>query len=285
MHESKPLQFSSVVTGEELFASQFSCLAKVNPKVPFSNFPDSMLRLIHTARILRSASHPMPTLARPASTPLSTVWRTPTRPLPIYPRRGFASSHQSHSESNASSGMYALALFVSMLGISYAAVPLYRIFCASTGYSGTPVTDSSRFAAERLVPDAESRRIRITFESNTSDALQWSFKPELREVRVVPGETALTFYRAKNNAKEDIVGIATYNVTPYRAGQYFNKIQCFCFEEQMLRAGEEVDMPVFFFIDPDFNDDPYMKEVNTITLSYTLFNAKYAKNVAPGQRP
>jgi cytochrome c oxidase assembly protein subunit 11 len=181
--------------------------------------------------------------------------------------------------------MYALAIFVSMLGVSYAAVPLYRIFCASTGYSGTPVTDNSRFAAERLVPDTESRRIKITFESNTSDALQWSFKPELREVRVVPGETALTFYRAKNNAKEDIVGIATYNVTPYRAGQYFNKIQCFCFEEQMLRAGEEVDMPVFFFIDPDFNDDPYMKEVNTITLSYTLFNAKYAKGVVPGQRP
>lgn len=205
--------------------------------------------------------------------------------IPIYPSRGFATSHKSHAQSNASSGMYALAIFVSMLGVSYAAVPLYRIFCASTGYSGTPVTDNSRFAAERLVPDTESRRIKITFESNTSDALQWSFKPELREVRVVPGETALTFYRAKNNAKEDIVGIATYNVTPYRAGQYFNKIQCFCFEEQMLRAGEEVDMPVFFFIDPDFNDDPYMKEVNTITLSYTLFNAKYAKGVVPGQRP
>lgn len=219
------------------------------------------------------------------SVPIGATCRANIQNSPIYPRRFYSSQKAHAQQSNASAGMYTLAVFVSMLGISYAAVPLYRIFCASTGFSGTPVTDKARFAPDRLVPDTESRRIKITFESNTSDALQWNFKPELREVRVVPGETALTFYRAKNNAKEDIVGIATYNVTPYRAGQYFNKIQCFCFEEQMLRAGEEVDMPVFFFIDPDFNEDPYMKDVNTITLSYTLFNAKYAKNVVPGQRP
>lgn len=179
--------------------------------------------------------------------------------------------------------MYAAAIFVSMLGLSYAAVPLYRLFCASTGYSGTPMTDVSRFTPERLVPleDDKKKRIRITFESNTSDALPWSFKPELREIYVVPGETALTFYRAKSHAKEDVVGIATYNVTPHRAGSYFNKIQCFCFEEQRLAPGEDVDMPVFFFIDPDFLEDPYMKDVNTITLSYTLFDAKYAKNLKP----
>ena len=186
---------------------------------------------------------------------------------------------------NVSAGMYAAALFISMLGLSYAAVPLYRLFCASTGYSGTPVTDANRFAKDRLVPLNEQRRIRITFESNTSDSLPWSFKPELREIYVVPGETALTFYKAKSKAKDDIVGIATYNVTPYRAGSYFNKIQCFCFEEQRLASGEDVDMPVFFFIDPDFLDDPYMKDVNTITLSYTLFNAKYAKHLSPVQPP
>ncbi|KAG2217932.1 hypothetical protein INT45_004059 [Circinella minor] len=186
---------------------------------------------------------------------------------------------------NVSAGMYAAAIFISMLGLSYAAVPLYRLFCASTGYSGTPVTDANRFAKDRLVPLNEQRRIRITFESNTSDSLPWSFKPELREIYVVPGETALTFYKAKSKAKDDIVGIATYNVTPYRAGSYFNKIQCFCFEEQRLASGEDVDMPVFFFIDPDFLDDPYMKDVNTITLSYTLFNAKYAKHLSPVQPP
>ncbi|KAI9310317.1 cytochrome c oxidase assembly protein CtaG/Cox11-domain-containing protein [Dichotomocladium elegans] len=198
-----------------------------------------------------------------------------------------SSSAQNDRKSNASAGMYAAALFISMLGLSYAAVPLYRLFCASTGYSGTPMTDSNRFSRERLVPltDDMKRRIRITFESNTSDALPWSFKPELREIYVVPGETALTFYRAKSKAKEDIVGIATYNVTPHRAGSYFNKIQCFCFEEQRLAPGEDVDMPVFFFIDPDFLDDPYMKDVNTITLSYTLFNAKYAKNLSPPSPP
>lgn len=219
------------------------------------------------------------------------------RPLPLHkPRFHTFTSSRRHltfnvprgeksnsNTGNASAGMYAAAIFVSMLGLSYAAVPLYRLFCASTGYSGTPMTDVSRFTPERLVPleDDKKKRIRITFESNTSDALPWSFKPELREIYVVPGETALTFYRAKSHAKEDVVGIATYNVTPHRAGSYFNKIQCFCFEEQRLAPGEDVDMPVFFFIDPDFLEDPYMKDVNTITLSYTLFDAKYAKNLKP----
>ncbi|KAG1123532.1 hypothetical protein G6F42_010461 [Rhizopus arrhizus] len=192
-------------------------------------------------------------------------------------------SKSSWSEGNASAGMYTASLFIAMLGMSYAAVPLYRLFCASTGYSGTPVIDASRFGKERLVPQQDSRRIRITFESNTSDSLPWTFKPEVREVFVVPGETALTFYKAKSKAKEDVIGIATYNVTPYRAGSYFNKIQCFCFEEQKLTPGEDVDMPVFFFIDPDFLDDPLMKDVNTITLSYTFFNSKYAKGLAPVQ--
>ncbi|KAI9254834.1 cytochrome c oxidase assembly protein CtaG/Cox11-domain-containing protein [Sporodiniella umbellata] len=173
---------------------------------------------------------------------------------------------------NASAGMYAASIFITMIGVSYAAVPLYRLFCSSTGFNGTPVIDKDRFDVKRLVPQP-TRRIRITFESNTSDTLPWSFKPELREIHVVPGETALTFYKAKSNASRDMNGVATYNVTPYRAGSYFNKIQCFCFEEQRLTAGEEVDMPVFFFIDPDFLEDPLMKDVSTITLSYTFFNS------------
>ncbi|KAL9541487.1 hypothetical protein PS6_010277 [Mucor atramentarius] len=190
----------------------------------------------------------------------------------IYRRQPYSTSSSSSgsksswSEGNASAGMYTASLFIAMLG-----------------YSGTPVIDASRFGKERLVPQQDSRRIRITFESNTSDSLPWTFKPEVREVFVVPGETALTFYKAKSKAKEDVIGIATYNVTPYRAGSYFNKIQCFCFEEQKLTPGEDVDMPVFFFIDPDFLDDPLMKDVNTITLSYTFFNSKYAKGLAPVQ--
>ncbi|KAI8348860.1 cytochrome c oxidase assembly protein CtaG/Cox11-domain-containing protein [Blakeslea trispora] len=198
------------------------------------------------------------------------------------PYRSYASARPNY-KANSSAGMYTASIFIGMLGISYAAVPLYRLFCASTGYSGTPVIDSARFGPERLVPQDQSRRIRVTFESNTSDSLPWTFKPEMREVYVVPGETALTFYKAKSKAKEDVIGIATYNVTPYRAGSYFNKIQCFCFEEQKLKPGEDVDMPVFFFIDPDFLEDPLMKDVNTITLSYTFFNSKHAQGLAPVQ--
>ncbi|CAO3631478.1 unnamed protein product [Cunninghamella blakesleeana] len=209
----------------------------------------------------------------------------------IHQQKQTNNNHTKKDNSNVSAGMYTAAIFIGMLGLSYAAVPLYRLFCASTGYSGTVQTDRSKFSPDRLVPvinnnnnsneDDTKRRIRITFESNTSDALPWSFKPELRELYVVPGETALTFYKAKSKAKEDVVGIATYNVTPYRAGSYFNKIQCFCFEEQRLSPGEDVDMPVFFFIDPDFLNDPYMKDVTTITLGYTLFNAKHAPHLAP----
>ncbi|RPA94127.1 hypothetical protein L873DRAFT_1830413 [Choiromyces venosus 120613-1] len=101
------------------------------------------------------------------------------------------------------------------------------------------------------------------------------FTPQQREVRVLPGETALAFYKAKNCSKEDIIGVATYSITPGQVAPYFSKIQCFCFEEQKLNAGEEVDMPVFFFIDPDFLDDPQMKGIDTVTLSYTFFKAKY----------
>ncbi|CEG68705.1 Putative Cytochrome c oxidase assembly protein subunit 11 [Rhizopus microsporus] len=213
----------------------------------------------------------------------NTLWRR--QQLPIQKRTLMTSSqNKGWNQENISAGMYTASIFIFMLGLSYAAVPLYRLFCASTGFNGTPVIDAERFGPDRLVPQTKSKRIRVTFESNTSDTLPWSFKPELREIYVVPGETALTFYKAKSRAKQDIIGIATYNVTPYRAGSYFNKIQCFCFEEQKLSPEEEVDMPVFFFIDPDFLEDPLMKDVNTITLSYTFFNSQHAKGLKPVQQ-
>ncbi|CAG8470945.1 9640_t:CDS:2 [Ambispora gerdemannii] len=160
--------------------------------------------------------------------------------------------------------MYTTAILVSVVGFTYASVPLYRMFCQATGFSGTPNTsDTSRFSADRLIPAENSRRIKVTFNADTSVALQWQFIPQQREVRVLPGETALAFYTAKNLSDQDIIGIATYNVTPMKVGQYFNKIQCFCFEEQKLRAGEQVDMPVFFFLDPEFANDPLMRDVDT----------------------
>lgn len=123
-----------------------------------------------------------------------------------------------------------------------------------------------------MKPVQGSKRIKITFNSTVSDVLPWKFYPEQREVRVLPGETALAFYKATNKSDKDIVGMATYSVTPGQASPYFSKIQCFCFEEQRLNAGETVDMPVFFFIDPDFVNDPAMRGIDTITLSYTFFS-------------
>ena len=102
--------------------------------------------------------------------------------------------------------------------------------------------------------------------------MPWKFTPQQREVRVLPGETALAFFTATNKSEEDIIGVATYSVTPAQVAPYFSKIQCFCFEEQRLNAGEMVDMPVFFFIDPDFCNDPAMNRIDTITLSYTFFS-------------
>ncbi|CAG8434731.1 7807_t:CDS:2 [Diversispora eburnea] len=174
--------------------------------------------------------------------------------------------------------MYTTAVLIFGVGFTYASVPLYRMFCQSTGFSGTPMTNNSKFSPDRLVPTQNSRRIRVTFNADTSRALQWSFVPQQLDVRVLPGETALAFYTAKNKSNQDIIGMATYNVTPSKVAPYFNKIQCFCFEEQKLEAGEEIDMPVFFFIDPEFSDDPLMKDVDTITLSYTFFKARYDDN-------
>ena len=148
--------------------------------------------------------------------------------------------------------------------------------CQQTGWGGQPIKASIHSTAEdpasRLTPVTESRRLRITFNGSVSDVMPWKFIPQQREVRVLPGETALAFYTATNKSNEDIIGVATYSVTPAQVAPYFSKIQCFCFEEQRLNAGETVDMPVFFFIDPDFINDPTMTKIDTITLSYTFFS-------------
>jgi cytochrome c oxidase assembly protein subunit 11 len=170
---------------------------------------------------------------------------------------------------------YAASVIIAFGALSYAAVPLYRALCARTGFGGTPITDSAKFTPDRLVPVDRKRRIRVQFSSEVSAALPWQFKPETRQVYVLPGETALAFYKAKNVSDRDIIGMAAYTVVPERAAPYFSKIQCFCFEEQQLGAGEEVDMPVFFFIDPDYARDPALANVDDIILHYTFFKAKY----------
>lgn len=170
---------------------------------------------------------------------------------------------------------YSLSLMMIFLAFSYASVPIYRAICQRTGWGGTPITDKNRFTRDKLTPVSTERKLRVSFTAETSGALPWKFVPQQREVWVVPGETALAFYKAKNTGDRDITGMATYSVTPDHVAPYFNKIQCFCFEEQRLAKGEEVDMPLFFFIDPEFSRDPAMRNIDDVVLHYTFFRAKH----------
>lgn len=173
--------------------------------------------------------------------------------------------------------MYTSAVVILGVGVTYAAVPLYRMFCSATGFAGTPTvlsTSSGRFDPSRLTPDTDARRIRVHFNADRAEALPWKFFPQQKYVDVLPGESSLAFYKARNESKKDVIGIATYNVTPDRVAPYFSKVECFCFEEQKLLAGEEVDMPLLFFIDKDIMDDPSCRGINDIVLSYTFFKAR-----------
>ncbi|XP_062508050.1 cytochrome c oxidase assembly protein COX11, mitochondrial-like [Corticium candelabrum] len=175
-----------------------------------------------------------------------------------------------NSRRNITIVVYTVAAITGVAGLSYAAVPLYRLYCQTSGLGGTVKSNTSAKKMEEMRP-VRDRVLTIRFNADKSANMRWSFKPLQSEVKVVPGETALAFYSAKNPTDKPISGISTYNVVPFDAGQYFNKVQCFCFEEQMLNPHEEVEMPVFFYIDPDFDEDPSMENVNTITLSYTFF--------------
>ncbi|CAG9857444.1 unnamed protein product [Phyllotreta striolata] len=168
---------------------------------------------------------------------------------------------------------YVTAAGVVTVGLSYAAVPLYRLFCQAYSYGGTVATGHDADKVESMSA-VKNRPLKIKFNADTAASMRWNFKPQQSEITVFPGETALAFYTAKNPTDVPVIGISTYNVVPFEAGQYFNKIQCFCFEEQMLNPHEQVDMPVFFYIDPEITEDPYMEFVNEITLSYTFFEAK-----------
>jgi cytochrome c oxidase assembly protein subunit 11 len=156
-------------------------------------------------------------------------------------------------------------LVAAMVGLSFAAVPLYRIFCQATGYGGTPQR------AERAPDEVLDRTITIRFDGNVAPGLPWSFAPVQQTMKVKIGDTALAFFTATNRAKTPITGRAVFNVSPEQAGLYFTKIQCFCFTEQTLAAGATVEMPVTFFVDPKIIDDEDTKHITEITLSYTFF--------------
>lgn len=188
-------------------------------------------------------------------------------------RRHYASQAAIERKSNKML-IYLTALVFAMVGSSYAAVPLYRRFCQATGYGGTVQRRES--VEEKIARHAQdgtttTREIVVQFNADVADGMPWKFTPTQREVRVKPGESALAFYTAENQSSTPIIGVSTYNVTPMKAAVYFNKIQCFCFEEQRLLPGEQIDMPVFFYIDPEFETDPRMDGINNLILSYTFF--------------
>ncbi len=155
-----------------------------------------------------------------------------------------------------------------MAGLSFASVPLYRLFCQVTGYGGTP-----RVGAAAMAAPVSEDTITVFFDANVSKSLPWRFRPEKRKIRVRTGETILAYYRASNLTGDPLTGTATFNVTPYKAAIYFSKVDCFCFTEQRLEAGQGVSMPVSFFVDPAIFSDPDTREVRSITLSYTFFRA------------
>ncbi|QHQ35668.1 cytochrome c oxidase assembly protein [Algicella marina] len=152
-----------------------------------------------------------------------------------------------------------------MLGLAFAAVPLYDLFCRVTGYGGE--TNVAAAGSERVLEDT----IRIRFDASRDAAMPWEFKPIQREMEIRIGETGLAFYEAYNPTDRVIAGTASYNVTPYSAGNFFTKIDCFCFTMQVLQPGERVEMPVTFYVDPEIVDDPEAKYAHTITLSYTFY--------------
>ncbi len=155
---------------------------------------------------------------------------------------------------------------VAMVGLAFASVPLYRLFCQVTGFGGT-----TQMQVGGTAPGAVGKIINVRFDSNTNSALPWEFQPEKHVERTAIGARKMAFYTAKNLSDEPVTGTATFNVTPVQAGQYFTKIQCFCFTEQTLQPGEDVRMPVIYYVDPAILDDPFAQDISEITLSYTFY--------------
>jgi cytochrome c oxidase assembly protein subunit 11 len=182
--------------------------------------------------------------------------------------------------SNVKTGLMAAAIAVGMVGMGFAAVPLYRIFCQVTGFGGTTMRVSEAQAA--TIP-VSNKTIVVRFDANQR-GLPWDFKPERPTDTVSIGARDMSIYIAKNNSNVPIKGMATFNVSPAQAGQYFNKIQCFCFVEQTLQPGEQVRMPVLYYVDPKILTDPNTKDIEEITLSYTFYPVEESNNVDPAKK-
>ena len=168
-------------------------------------------------------------------------------------------------KSNRRLAVVCVGFFVGMIGMAYAAVPLYDMFCRVTGYNGTTQR------VEQYSQTVLDKEITVRFDANIANGLGWDFKPKQREVTLKIGETIQVAYEATNITSRPLGGRATFNVTPQAAGAYFMKVECFCFTDTELAPGETMDMPVVFYVDPAIVDVPELKNINTITLSYTFF--------------
>jgi len=169
-----------------------------------------------------------------------------------------------------------LLMLATMTALGFASVPLYRMFCQATGYNGT-----ARKALNATAPgEVIGKIVDVRFDANVKPGMDWSFEPEQRVKRVAVGARQMVFFTAINNTDHTITGSAAFNVSPDQTGQYFTKIQCFCFTEQTLKAHERVRMPVIFFVDPAFATNPDTKDISEITLSYTFFPVASSKTAS-----
>jgi cytochrome c oxidase assembly protein subunit 11 len=173
-----------------------------------------------------------------------------------------------HARSDAKVAIICASIAIGMVGLAYASVPLYRLFCQVTGFAGT--------TQRATAPSTEvlDQTITVRFDSNVAPGLQWEFAPLVTKTEVRIGENNLAFYRATNRSSVPLIGTATFNVTPEQAGAFFNKVECFCFTEQRLEPGESIEMPVSFFVDPAIVKDTDGAMVRTIALSYTFHPVK-----------
>ena len=171
-----------------------------------------------------------------------------------YPRNAFVASA-------------VVTVIVSMAGLSFAAVPLYRLFCAATGYGGTPIIGLTG------APGSNGQVIRVRFNADTNPGLPWTFAPDQLEVSLNLGDDQVAFYHATNRSSRPVTGMALYNVTPEKVGKYFHKTACFCFDKQTLEANQSMEFPVNFWVDPAIRTDPNTSDVRVITLSYTFYRS------------
>lgn len=201
--------------------------------------------------------------------------------------RGYKKAYDQSSENakkrSRDTAFYTTAVVLGMFGMGYASVPLYRMFCQATGYGGTvqigkTVEEKLKERESQPKPDLESkakaRELRVWFSGDVAEGMPWRFTPTQEFVKIRPGESTLVFYTVENMTDQAVTGVSTYMVVPEKVAYYFNKIQCFCFEEQRLQPREVVDMPVFFYIDPEFVEDWNCRNITDITLSYTFFKVE-----------